>query len=101
MPSARSGAPTYVVRVRSVSSSTAVARVRNTSRTPEGCDSALRQHLVGDLGAGAGRQPVGEQAALGALQLQGAADQVGGDRRRLHGSSLTQRVVRRSGGARG
>ena len=53
-----------------------------------------------------GRQPMQQQPAVGRLQLERPADEVGGDRRggtRLvgHAPSLTQACLRRSGAVRG
>lgn len=79
-PSGRAGAPTYTRLVGRVSSSTTVARVRRTSRTPSGLGLGHGELAVGVLGARTGGQPVRQQAVLGALQVEGPAQEVLGER---------------------
>ena len=63
------------------SSSTAVAAGAERQPYAGGLGLGHGELRVGALGAGPGGQPVRQHAVRGALQVEGAAQQVGGDRR--------------------
>ena len=98
-PSGRGGAPTYASLVRQdVQLEDGRGRAEHEAYARR-LRLGLRELVVGDLGARPGGEAVGEQAVLRRLELDGAADEVGGDRgphlELSHGDHLCRVAVRR------